>query len=380
MARLRKVAIALAWGAVFVGLISGCSLQKPLPEPQVEANIDVELVSGGWPVGKLQTGLALDPHYHDGIIYLADGRGWLKALDAEDGAQIWHRRMARPLSAGPVVVDGKLLVADRKGGFYALNKSDGEQLWAAELNGEVLAAPRLARDVVIARVGSGRVYGLDAESGERLWVFDRSVPPLTLRQRSAPAVAGGSVVVGLEDGRLVALDSSDGTVTWEYTLAEPRGRTELERMRDVAADPVIASGAVYAAAYQGVLARVRMATGSGEWSRKVSSFRGLLNHGEEIYLAATDGRVWSFDSRNGATVWRQDRLEGLTLTRPVAYRGYLVVGDNSGYVNWLRLRDGELLARTRISSVPIERPPVVTANGLVYVFDSRGRMTALRAD
>ncbi|BAU57738.2 outer membrane protein YfgL [Halorhodospira halochloris] len=382
MARLRTIKQALLPGAVLVALSAGCSLQKPLPEPQVEEKIDVEVVRSSWPVGRLEAGLAFDPYYADGQIYLADGRGWVKSIEAEQASKRWLRKLDKPLSAGPKVAGEKVFVADRKGGFYALNREDGEPLWEAQLSSEILAEPRMTRGVVIARAGNGRLYGLDAESGERLWMFERSVPPLTLRQRSAPAVSGSSVVVGLEGGRLVALDVTDGSVRWEHTLSEPRGRTELERMRDIAAEPVIDRGAVYAVAYQGELAAVRMATGSSQWSRSVSSFSGFLLDNEEIYLAGTDGRVWSFDRRNGATAWRQEKLEGLSLTRPVAYGDYLVVGDNAGYVNWLRLRDGELMARTRLSSVPIERTPVVTSaeDGLVWVIDSRGRITALRVD
>lgn len=380
MVGLRSVVTALVAASIVAGLSSACSLQKPLPNPQVEEQIDVELVWSRWPLGRLAGGLALDPHYHEQRIYLADGRGWVKALDAADGSQIWQRKLGEPLSAGPVAAAGRLLVADRKGGFYALDIQDGEQLWQSELGSEILAAPRQARGVVIARAGNGKVYGLEAESGEQLWAFERAVPPLTLRQRSAPAVAGSSVVVGLENGRLVALDATDGSVKWEQVLAERRGRTELERMRDIAAKPVIDRGAVYAVAFQGEMALVRMATGSTEWSRSISSLSGFLNQGEEIYVAADDGRVWALDRRSGATVWRQDRLDGLTLTRPVAYNGYLVVADNAGYVNWLRMRDGKMLARTRISSVPLQLRPIVTPNGRLYVLDSEGRMTALRVD
>jgi outer membrane protein assembly factor BamB len=383
LAVLRAIKQVLGWGglgALVAVLCTGCSLQKPLPQPQVEERIEVELVDGGWPVGVLQTGLALDPYYHDGLIYLADARGWVKAIEAQDGSQRWHRRLAEPLSAGPVVAAGRLLLADRKGGVYALDRQDGEQIWAAQLNGEILASPRQTRGVVIVRAANGKVYGLDAETGEQLWLFERSVPALTLRQRSAPAVAGSSVVVGLANGELVALDATDGSVRWEHTVSEPKGRTELERMRDIAADPVIDRGVVIAVAYQGDIEAVRMATGESRWSREVDSFRGFLNQEEEIFLSGTDGRVWAFDRRNGATAWRQDSLEGLTLTRPAASGEYLVVGDNAGYVNWLSSRDGELLARTRISAVPIERKPVVTDSGRVYVFDSLGRMTALQIE
>ncbi|MBK5936245.1 MAG: outer membrane protein assembly factor BamB [Halorhodospira halophila] len=375
-AGLRSIGVAAV-----LGMAAGCALQDPLPNPQVEATdtLDVELVWSGRPVGSLESGaFALEPAYADGVLYVADARGWVRALDAETREGLWHDRLNRPLSAGPVVAGDRLLVGDRKGRVYAYERDSGEPAWMTGLSAQVLASPRYTRGMVVARSADGRIYGLDAEDGSRQWIFDRSIPALTLRRNSAPAVSGGTAVVGLQNGRLVALNVADGSVRWEHTLTEPRGRTELERMSDIAADPVIHRGAAYAVAYQGAIGSVRIANGAQAWSRDVASHRGLVAQGEEVYLAADDGRVWAFDRRNGATAWRQEALEGLALTRPVVHEGYLVMGDDAGHVNWLRLRDGELVARERLSDVPLERPPVVTGDGDVYVLDARGRMTALR--
>ena len=376
--RMNRLAGAVAAGAILAG---GCALPDPLPDPSPEVSepLAVELAWSGRPLGSLESGaFALEPAYRDGELYLADARGWVRALDAETREPLWRKRLERPLSAGPVPTEAHLLVGDRRGRVHALDRDSGEPVWSAELTAQVLASPRQARGVVVARSADGRIYGLDAEDGSRLWIFDRAVPSLTLRRNSAPAVAGSSVVVGLQNGQLVALDARDGSVRWEYTLREREGRTELERMADIAADPVIDRGAVYAVAYQGTTAALRMASGDAGWEREVASHRGLAAHGEEVYVAADDGRVWALDRRSGATAWRQDRLEGLTLTRPVIHDGHLVVADDAGHVSWLRLRDGELVARERLSDIPVERPPVVTEEGGLYVLDAKGRLTALR--
>ncbi|MFP4648548.1 MAG: outer membrane protein assembly factor BamB [Halorhodospira sp.] len=370
------VAVTLLGG---VGL--GCSLQEPLPNPQPDAEetLAVELVWSGRPVGTLGSGaFALEPGYADGELYLADAAGRVRALDAETREVRWRRQLKAEVSAGPVPAGELLLLGDREGRVHALDRDRGETRWSAELTGQVLARPQESRGVVVARSADGRVYGLDADSGERLWIFDRSVPPLTLQRNSTPALTGGTAVIGLQNGRLVALDIQEGRVHWEHAVTEPSGRTELERMADIAADPVISRGAAYAVAYQGQVAAVRIANGVEAWSREVSSHRGLASDGEEVYLAADDGRVWALDRRNGATAWRQDALEGLSLTRPVIYEDHLVMGDDAGYVNWLRLRDGALVARERLSDVPVRRPPVTTEEGDVFVIDARGRMTALR--
>ena len=375
--RLRVlVALAVAGGGVL-----GCSFQEPLPDPSPEGEpgLSVERPWSGQLVGSLGAGaFALEPGYADGNLYVADNEGLVRAVDAETREPLWRQRLDTSLSAGPVPAGERLLVGDRQGRVHALDRATGEPEWVAELSAQVLARPRESRGVVVARTTDGRVYGLDAADGEELWLLDRSVPALTLRRNSAPALSGSTAIVGLQSGQLVALDTEDGSIRWEHTLAERSGRTELERMADIAADPVIGRGAAYAVAYQGAVAAVRVATGTEAWRREVGSHRGLALGGETLYVAADDGRVWALDRRNGATAWRQDALEGLTLTRPAIRGEYLVVGDDAGHVSWLRRRDGALVARTEVSGEPIQRPPVVTEAGGVYVIDAEGQVKALR--
>ena len=367
-------------GVVALGLLHGCGgTPAPIPDPKPEPGVEgVPLVHewSRWPAGSQGViGFGLATAHGDGRLYVGDRRGWIRALDPRDGTTLWHRSTEWPLSAGPVVGNGLLLLGDRKGRIYALDPDSGNDLWQATLSSEVLAPPRQVRGVVVARSADGRVFGLDAETGRRLWIFERTLPPLTLHGAGAPAVAGGNAVVGLENGRLVALRVEDGDVLWEREVQEQRGVSDLERMADIAADPVIDRGLALAVAYQGAVAAFRMVDGAEVWRREIPSHRGLASADEHVYVADDDGRVWALDRENGATAWRQDALEGLALTGPVVFGEYLVVADGAGHLNWLRRRDGAFVERTPVSSVPIHRPPLL-ADGRLYVQDARGRLFA----
>ncbi len=362
-------------------MLHGCAgspTPPPDPKPEAEfAGVSVAHEWSRWPAGSQgAAGFGLAPSYGGGRIYVADSRGWVRALDARSGTTVWHRRMERPLSAGPVVEGGLLLLGDRKGRVYALDPESGDELWRETLSSEVLAPPRYTRGVVVARSADGRIFGLNAETGGRLWIFERTLPPLTLHGNSAPAVAGGSVVVGLESGRLVALSVQDGEANWEREVQERRGVSDLERMADIVADPLIDRGLALAVAYQGAVAAYRMVDGAEVWRREIASHRGLATAGDAVFVVDDDGLVWSLDRENGATAWRQDALEGLVLTAPVVHDEYVVVADGSGYLNWLRVRDGAFVDRTRLSGVPIHKPPLRGEDGRLYVLDARGRLFA----
>ncbi|MEK5756989.1 PQQ-binding-like beta-propeller repeat protein, partial [Acinetobacter variabilis] len=79
----------------------------------------------------------------------------------------------------------------------------------------------------------------DVATGERRWFWVRELPSLTVRGNDAPTLGPGFVFVGNDDGTIAALSLADGRVLWEQAVAQPDGRTELERMADVDGSPVL---------------------------------------------------------------------------------------------------------------------------------------------
>ena len=105
-------------------------------------------------------------------------------------------------------------------------------MWTAPLTSEVLSAPQIAQNIVVARTGDGRIFGLDAATGARKWLYQRALPPLTVRTAVSVLLHRGGVFAGFPGGRLVALSVDSGNVGWEATVALPKGATELERVAD----------------------------------------------------------------------------------------------------------------------------------------------------
>ena len=89
--------------------------------------------------------------------------------------------------------------------------------------------------------------------------------------------------------------------------------------------------------------------------------------------------IWSLDATNGATLWQQKALHARRLSAPAMVDGYLVAGDYDGYLHWLAQYDGKLLARNRVGGDAVRVKPLVR-DGIVYVLDDGGTLTALRAE
>jgi outer membrane protein assembly factor BamB len=209
------------------------------------------------------------------------------------------------------------LVSTSDAQVLALSIEDGSIVWRTQVSSEVLAVPRIDLGVVVIQTVDGAITGLSGEDGHQLWVSDHSVPVLTLRGTSTPAVERGIVVSGFPSGKVVALTTEKGLQVWETNIAIPQGRSELERLVDVDADPVIVGTTVYVVSYQGKIAIIDYKTGISAGPATCRLCRSGVDFAQ----------VYVMDSRSelgdtGASVWKQDKLHNRALTAPEPFGSY----------------------------------------------------------
>ena len=304
------------------------------------------------------------PAIADGAVYAAGAAGQIVRLDAATG-KVLARFDSKMALSGGVGSDGNLvLVGSSKGEVAALDKS-GKQLWKVQLTSDVLSAPQIAQNLVVVRTGDGRIFGLDAATGTRKWLYQRALPPLTVRTSVSVLVYRGGVFAGFPGGRLVALAVENGNVGWEATVALPKGATELERVADVSSLPVTDGRQVCAVAFQGRAACFDLVKGPPNWGRDVSSIAGLANDRENLYIADDKSALVAFELNGGASLWKQDKLLGRYVSGPVVIGRYVAVGDFQGYVHVVSRDDGSFVARIATDGSPIVAPPQVLNNGIL---------------
>jgi outer membrane protein assembly factor BamB len=342
--------------AACVVAISACSTPSSTvlpPVPLSEISHPIRVVTrwkGSLGFGVYMNYLKLRPYFHQQVGYGVDYYGLVMAFNPMTGETIWQTNLDLPLSTGPVIIDGRLYTGSSQGNLVALDPKDGHEIWRAQLTSEVLAPPAGEEGIIVVRTVDGRVTGLDAATGKRRWVVDTSVPLLSLRGTSAPVISEGIVLVGSDSGKLSAMTLIDGTVLWEVQIAEPTGRSELERMIDIDATPIVQDGVIYVVTYQGRLVTVQIETGRILWARDISSYTGMALDESRVYVSDSESRIWAMNRYNGATLWRQDKLLRRAVTAPILKDKYLVVADYNGYVHWLEKEDGKLVARKRIEA------------------------------
>ena len=363
---------------------SGCgafrSDEITLPPAELEDLQPAIRIETAWS-GRITSGaggrhLELHPAAAGGRVFAAGHDGAVAAHDALTGKRIWEADTGIPVSGGPGVGSGIIVVGNSDGDVVALAGVDGAVVWRARVSSEVLSAPAVSERIVVVRSTDGKLFGLSTVNGERIWVYDRAVPVLTLRGTSSPVIAGDIVIAGFDSGHLAAVSLADGRLVWESRVAAPTGRTEMERLVDIDADPIVSDGVVYAITVQGPIAALDLHTGRLLWQRDMSSHAGLGAGRRLLYVTDDESRIWALDRDSGEWRWRQDGLERRKATRPVEFGEYVVVADFEGYAHWLSIDDGRFVARVRAGGGAVIAPPVA-AEATVYVLDVNGKLTAL---
>ncbi len=299
-----------------------------------------------------------------GVVYVADQKGMLYRI--EGGKVIWKVDAGQKLSSG-VGANGQLLaVGTAKGAVLAFAADTGKPLWQAQVSSEVLAAPAVGDDGVAVRSGDNRISLLDARDGTRKWIYQRPMPALSIRSTGSPVFADRYLFAGFPGGKLVAMSLQNGALVWEGTVAQPKGTTELDRVADIVATPVVDGTQICAVAFQGRVACFDMGQGGAMiWSRDISSARGLVLDGRYLYVTDDQDVVYGLDRLSGGSLWKQDKLKNRAITAPVVRNGVVAVADGEGYVHFLSREEGAFVARLKTDGTPIRVPPQTLNNSFL---------------
>lgn len=373
--RVRWLLLLVAVTAV--GCSKAVNPNPPAPLPAQESELGVRtLWSTQEGVGADKQQVDLEPAFADGVLYVADRRGRVAAVAAATGKELWSRDTGLPISGAVGIGDGLVLLGTTRAEVVALNAKNGSERWRGQVSSEVLSPPQAGGGMVVAQTVDGKVFAFDATDGKQKWFYQQRVPVLSLRGTAVPVIDGDRVYAGFADGKLAALALADGRSVWEATIAAPRGSSEIERMVDVDARPRLVGDMLFVTSYQGRLTAIARDSGVLIWARDFSSYRPPAFADGRLYVTDEHSHVWALNADNGATLWKQTKLENRDLTAPVVDGDYVVVGDYQGYLHFLARADGRLLGRVKIDPDGSLRAPLVV-NGVLYDYGRGGVLAAV---
>ena len=201
---------------------------------------------------------------------------------------------------------------------------------------------------------------------------------------SGPAVQDGIIYVASKAGGVVAVNSSNGDVLWSYAMVTTSGGGlscgPTSTPTAIYATPIADGDLVYVATYSGqVLALSTLARNQnltfpqqryGEWewdcpldgAKSSAIVADLVLSEDALYIASSNGRVYSLDKRSGDENWRRENspVLGEKLWRsPVIHNDTIYVSTLDGDIYALSAETGELLERFFKSEAGFASAPVI---------------------
>ncbi|MES2674379.1 MAG: outer membrane protein assembly factor BamB [Pseudomonadota bacterium] len=348
-------------------------------------------VGAGQGIGLTQ----LTPAIAGDKIFTVDHEGIVTAVDRLKGKKLWSKNITEEwtgltgtavhffknpdpnssITGGISSGGGMLFVGNYAGELIALSAVDGAEVWRKQIKGEISSVPQTNGSVVAVQTMNGKLFVVDAKTGADLWFFENPPPVLTLRGTAAPVVTDSVIYAGFANGRLMAFNPANGLILWEQRIAMPKGRSELDRMVDIHASPLMKDGIIYVGTYQGRITALSRGTGGSVWGQDGSTTETMAAGEDKLFVAQSDGKITAFNLTSGEVVWQNEKLLRRGLGGPQIFGNYIALVDFKGYMHVLKQSDGELAERTRIDSSGVGAP-LLTDGQILYVYDNEGDLTA----
>jgi len=253
--------------------------------------------------------------------------------------RVWRYTERPLLEFPPVVAGGKLYFVDNSGHAIALDADNGKQLWKRRIGRLNASSPSYYKHrLYIVNLVPGHVIKLDAKTGRIIW--KRSLPG---RAESSPVVVDRTIYFGCEDGSLYALSTRNGNVRWSTGLGGP-----------VKSAPAYYGGVLYVGDYGGYMNAVDAKNGKLIWQSD-SLGQGFGTSGAfystpavafgRVYAGNNDTRVYSFDRRDGTIAWTFSTggyvYSGPAVARTSHTGPTVYIGSFDGNVYALNAKSGE---------------------------------------
>ena len=291
--------------------------------------------------------------FSEEFVIAATSDGSVRKMKINSGETVWKKEFSQKIMIGVGGNIENILFIAEDGYLWCLD-GKGEAIWKIFVDGEALTTPVINNDKAYVRLANYGILQVDLKQGDIDWRYIHASPSLTFNGTSSLAFSDGIIYGGFGAGKLVAIYQKSGAFMWEATISQIKGVTDIERLNDVLSQPLINNREIYAASTSGDLTAIDRRNVNTIWTRKISSFKNLAFDGFDIYLTHKSDSLYSLDSKNGKTNWRNADLQYRRVTNPIITGDYVAVGDFDGYIHLLNIESGAIEGRAQITSnVPI---------------------------
>jgi outer membrane protein assembly factor BamB len=267
----------------------------------------------------------------DGVAYIGNAHGSIRALSMRNGHVVWRRDTRRgKMAASPAVVGRDLVVHGMDGAVRVLDRATGRLRFAYRVGSPIESSPLVRDRIDYFGAWDGNVYALDLRTRRLRWRY-RSGHKIT----ASAALAGRTLYIGDYGGRVLALAAGSGRLRWS---ARVNGR--------IYGTPAVWGGRVFVPSSSGGSLTAFSTRGRYLWRVHTGSYvySSPAVWNGRVYFGSYNGLLYSVSARSGGLHWTV-QTGGPVSGAPAVVDGVAYAGSFAHRIVGVDGRSGRVLLR-----------------------------------
>ncbi len=255
------------------------------------------------------------------IVVFGDVEGNLYALDPATGAERWKQSTEGEINGSAAFYDDKVLVTSQDGKLYAFAITDGTPVWTYQTDDQIRCNPTIAGSQTFLGGCDGSLHRVDLNNGQ---VIGEPMP-LGGPTGSTAAVVGDKAFIPIMDGAVLALNWKAGTELWRYE--------DPDRPQEYRGSAAVTDSLVIVTSRNKFVDAISIETGQQVWRHTLRrrSDASPVVAGEDVWIAATDGRLVRLSKATGEETWQYE-IRGAFVASPAIAHNRLIIADDNGVI------------------------------------------------
>ncbi len=281
--------------------------------------IDVKTGEAKWKYST-EDGFATSPLILGDRLFIGDLTGVMYGVSIDTGKLIWKRETEAPIHASANSDGTHILLGNDGADVLCLSPEDGKVLWKAQAGDRINAAPGIADGRAFYSGCDAQLRAYEIATGKELFAFDLGV----LSPASA-VIAGDRVIVSLDQGQVMCVGTDGKTKYWVYE--------QIEDQALVNASAAVCDGIVVVGARDRQVHAIDLKTGKRVWAyRAKGDVDGspVISDGR-VYVGSHDKKLYVLDLDTGSLIWQFTAGRSIEAGLAIG-QGVVVFGDSAGHV------------------------------------------------